>query len=464
MKRLNLFFNVLYLALALLLVGCAKDEVALTGDIYGRITDAKTGEPVKAATVTLMPGGISTTTGGEGYFEFNDLEPGQYTLQISKSGYQTDAKQITIVAGQTASGDKAITPETKNSVISLSTSTLNFGKNETILSFDIVNVGNAGTISYNISGIASWMTVDPVNGTIDMGKSVTIAVKVNRDGIDKAETAILRVNAAGGSLPVVVSVEPSGSGTDPDDPDDPDTPGSDSTDPLQTVKNGLYAYYRFEENTGNSVNGANGGSVIDCYNVDNEIDGTQALLLNSADATFTVPEGLIDTRKMSISFWTKDLSDGHIFHVVKSTNEANYKNAFALSMESGQLKYIATSYSVFYEYSTRPSFNHSDISNGWHMITITSDFNNITFSTVTTSLYIDGQLTDVVTEFANPYTENEVGNRNQNYGAGIKFVLGGSLNSAAGRSFIIDNLRVYNTRLISASEVSQIYEAESMKY
>lgn len=460
MKRLNLFFNVLYLALALLLAGCAKDEVPLTGDVYGRITDAQTGEPVKSATVTLIPGGISTTTGGEGYFEFNDLEPGQYTLQISKSGYQTDAKQITIVAGQTASGDKAITPETKNSVINLSTSTLNFGQNETALSFDIVNVGNAGTISFNISGIASWMTIDPVNGTIDMGKSVTVAVKVNRNGIDKTETAILRVNAAGGSLPVVVSVEPAGSGTDPDDPD---TPGSGSSDPLQTVKNGLYAYYRFEKSTGNSVNGANGGSVVDCYNVDNEIDGTQALLLNSKDATFTVPEGLIDTRKMSISFWAKDLSDGHIFHVVKSTNEVNYKNAFALSMESGQLKYIATSYSVFYEYNTRPAFNHSDISNGWHMITITSDFNNITFSTVTTSLYIDGQLTDVVTEFANPYTENEDGNRNQNYGAGIKFVLGGSLNSATGRSFIIDNLRVYNTRLISASEVLQIYEAESKR-
>lgn len=463
MRKLSVLFNVLCMASLLLLAGCAKDEVDLTGDIYGRVTDAVTGEPVKSATVTLMPGGISTTTGSEGYFEFKDLEPGQYTLQISKSGYRTDAKQITIVAGQTASGDKAITPESKNSVVNVSTSTLNFGQNETVLSFDIVNVGNAGTISYNISGIASWMEVDPVNGTVAMGKSETVAVKVDRSGIDKTETAILRVNAAGGSLSVVVSVEPAGTGTDPDDPDDPDTPGSDPSDPMQTVMNGLYAYYRFEKSTGNSVNGANGGSVVDCYNVDNEVDGTLALLLDGKDATFTVPEGLIDTRKMSISFWAKDLSDGHIFHVVKSTNEVNYKNAFALSMESGQLKYIATSYSVFYEYNIRPAFNHPDISNGWHMITITSDFNNITFSTVTTSLYIDGQLTDVVTEYANPYTENEIGNMNQNYGAGIKFVLGGSLNSAMGRSFIIDNLRVYNTRLISASEVAQIYEAESQR-
>lgn len=463
MRSLSLLFSVLCMMSMLLLAGCAKDEVALTGNIYGRITDAHTGEPVRAATVTLMPGGISTTTGGEGYFEFNELEPGQYTLQISKSGYQTDAKQITIVAGQTASGDKAITPETKNSVINLSTSTLNFGQNISILSFDIVNVGNAGTISYNVSGIASWMNVDPVNGTIDMGKSATVAVKVDRSGIEKAETAILRINAAGGSLPIVVSVEPPGSGTDPENPDNPDIPGNDVTDPLQTVKNGLYAYYRFEKSTGNSVNGAYSGTTVDCYNVDNEIDGTKALLLDSKDATFTVPEGLIDTRKMSISFWTKDLRDGHIFHVVKSTNEVNYKNAFALTMEGGQLKYIATSYSVFYEYNTRPAFNHSDISDGWHMITITSDFNNITFSTVTTSLYIDGVLTDVVTEYANPYTESEVGNKNQNYGAGIKFVLGGALNSAMGRSFIIDNLRVYNTRLISASEVAQIYEAEGRK-
>lgn len=80
-----------------------------------------------------------------------------------------------------------------------------------------------------------------------MGKSATVAVKVDRSGIDKAETAILRINAAGGSLPIVVSVEPSGSGTDPENPDDPDIPGNDVTDPLQTVKNGLYAYYRFEK-------------------------------------------------------------------------------------------------------------------------------------------------------------------------------------------------------------------------
>ena len=200
MRKLSVLFNVLCMASLLLLAGCAKDEVDLTGDIYGRVTDAVTGEPVKSATVTLMPGGISTTTGSEGYFEFKDLEPGPYTLQISKSGYRTDAKQITIVAGQTASGDKAITPESKNSVVNVSTSTLNFGQNETVLSFDIVNVGNAGTISYNISGIASWMEVDPVNGTVDMGKSATVAVKGDRSGIDKTATAIFRGNAEGGLL------------------------------------------------------------------------------------------------------------------------------------------------------------------------------------------------------------------------------------------------------------------------
>ena len=86
MRKLSVLFNVLCMASLLLLEGCAKDEVDLTGDRYGMGTDAVTGEPVKSATVTLMPGGISTTTGSEGYSELKDLEPGQYTWKISKRG------------------------------------------------------------------------------------------------------------------------------------------------------------------------------------------------------------------------------------------------------------------------------------------------------------------------------------------------------------------------------------------
>ena len=95
MKKKNLF-SLLILIIAL--CGCAKDEVETNGTIYGIVNDADNGEPIQDGHIALNPGGKTANTGSDGRYEFLDLEPGQYTIQISKSGYKTNTKRINLFA------------------------------------------------------------------------------------------------------------------------------------------------------------------------------------------------------------------------------------------------------------------------------------------------------------------------------------------------------------------------------
>ena len=98
MKSLN--NKCLYLLMLLLMLSCAKDEEDLTGSIYGKVTDAQSGEVLQGATVTLTPGGISRTTGSDGTYEFLNLEPGQYQVEAKKADYVTNTKSISVVTAK----------------------------------------------------------------------------------------------------------------------------------------------------------------------------------------------------------------------------------------------------------------------------------------------------------------------------------------------------------------------------
>lgn len=635
------------LVLIMVIHACTKDELDVTGSIFGKITDAATSEKLAGVRVSLSPGGESMTTGSDGAFEFPDLEPGQYEIQAQKLNYQTNTKRITVVAGKQASGDLELVPVAKNAKLELSVSTLAFGKDNTDLSFNIINkgnekfnwnisgmdgvnwlsitpitgsveagkshavkvtllrdriagnvettiiinadkesvslkitagleeitskiglsvnklefgteqesmtfnvknIGNAGAVDWTITGIdVDWLTVSPAHGNTDMGKSTAVKVSVDRSKVKGVMSTDFMVVADGESLPMNVTVEEktvqkylavapeildlgtneSGSftirsyngatayqlmtrgdaswitfskisGTIPQyDENVPTTTelisvfadrrgmeagtyscvvivrselgdkeiavsmtvDQSNLGPESVVSNGLYAYFTFEgvssdiTETGlNSV--CKNTSYVSSYN------GTQALKFTASEgSTLTIPEGLVDQRKMSVSFWVKGLTDGHIFHVIKSNNYS----AFCLFMVDGSLKFNATEYTNSYPgYDRVPAFTHNSLSSGWHMVTLVSDFNETTYATVTTKLYVDGIYTDQTTESANPFSEAESGG---NYNHGIKFQFGGSMkrNSTVTLNPVpmtIDNLRVYKSRNLSADEVKTIYNAE----
>ena len=114
-------FSLLFCLIAL--GACEEDPEVLTGNIVGKVTDSSTGEVLQGVTVTVSPGGISRTTGNDGYFEVQNLEPKQYEIQARKEGYTTNNKTVTVITGYDVPGDIQLTPIAQNGKLALDVST-----------------------------------------------------------------------------------------------------------------------------------------------------------------------------------------------------------------------------------------------------------------------------------------------------------------------------------------------------
>ncbi|GHT13893.1 hypothetical protein AGMMS4956_10800 [Bacteroidia bacterium] len=105
MKRIT------FLLCCVLLVGsaCSRKEYNTSAAIYGVVIDNETTDPIGGAAVVLAPGGKTKTTGNDGLYEFNDLDPAQYTITVQKTGYQTNRKTITAVSGESTEANISLT-------------------------------------------------------------------------------------------------------------------------------------------------------------------------------------------------------------------------------------------------------------------------------------------------------------------------------------------------------------------
>lgn len=192
----------------LLFAACAedlKDEIPV-GRISGSVSDKNTGEPVATVNATLSPGGNATVTGSDGSFEFIDLSPGEYSVNINKEGYNGNNKTVTVVAGQTTQAHLLI--ERIPAVITADRTELDFGENYSVntLSFNIVN-NNYEKLSWEMVNNCGWITdVSPKSGSLDYGKTGTIIVKIDRDLLsDGNNTTVLVLSTEGvGSTEITV--------------------------------------------------------------------------------------------------------------------------------------------------------------------------------------------------------------------------------------------------------------------
>lgn len=82
------------------MVSCKPTDYDTFGTLYGIVSDVETAEPVGSASIVLNPGGTSLMSGSDGRFEFQELEPQQYTITVQKNGYSTNRKSVTILAGE----------------------------------------------------------------------------------------------------------------------------------------------------------------------------------------------------------------------------------------------------------------------------------------------------------------------------------------------------------------------------
>lgn len=333
--------------------------------------------------------------------------------------------------------------ESQTGIMNIEPDILDFGKDINEASFTISNTGK-GELSWNVEEMKeNSLTVTPTEGKITAGSSQTVNVQLDRDKMPEELNATLTVSDGKTHKTIQIT-------------------GQKNNSPSLVVGQGLYAYYKFDgdfnDMTENAINGFGNNSPSF---VEGITEGSQAVKFSLTDnSSFIVPKAITDSRTLTVSFWGKDFSDGNIFYLVSSNNNASM---FTFTMSQGSLKFVTTRYNNEYQYSNRPAFTHPTITDGkWHHIALVSDFNNIEYATTTTSLYVDGVLVDTITEYVNPFEE---GTHSQaSYGTGIKFIMGGNVTierkTVNGTNMTIDNFRVYNTRCLSDKEIKQIYDAK----
>ena len=207
MKKIKLVMGVvLVLALGLFSTSCKK-EVA-TGKIQGLVTNYATSEPIQGVNISLSPTGASAVTGSDGRYEFNNLEPGNYTVQGTKSGFESNTKNITITSGNVSSGDMQLRPAATG--FRLNVDYLDFGTNFTQMSFKIINVSTTNAMSWEIVESLNWLETSPSTGSIQGGQETTVNVAIDRSLLSQTTTANITVRSADHSVVLPINVTVSG--------------------------------------------------------------------------------------------------------------------------------------------------------------------------------------------------------------------------------------------------------------
>ncbi len=323
--------------------------------------------------------------------------------------------------------------------MSVSPLSLDFGKEATEQTFTISNVGTA-ELAWNITVPEEMgLKVSNVSGVTAPSGSKQITVTLDRSVMP--ETINTTIEVSDGTRKESVAVKA--------------VKGSDIAGTV--VTQGLYVYYKFDDNfedaTENEIHGFGTASPSFVEGITPE---SKAVKFSKTDnSTFVVANPIIDSKEMTISFWGKDFSDGHIFHMTSS-----YENdpMCTLTMIDGQLKFVVTRQNNGnYNYNAQ-AFVHPTLTDGkWHHIVILSDFCISQSSVITNTLYVDGQKVNSVTESTFAWASS--------YGSGTNFTMGGKYEFGHNHSFTatnmsVDNFRVYDTRRLSASEIKEIYNAK----
>ena len=207
--------KIIYLLVGIILFGglyysCAPED--LPGSIYGTVVDKATGEPIKSAGVELSPSGLKTVTGSEGQFEFTELDPGKYTLIITKTGYLDGVSHtIEVKPGQQAKGDvqiEKLPPALK--VVDdnrQEISTLDFGSaiDDVARSFSLFNDGTE-SLEWQITVTADWIkSVSKIEGVLSAGATQSLIVTIDRTKLNSGEnTTTAHITSNNGSKQLTI--------------------------------------------------------------------------------------------------------------------------------------------------------------------------------------------------------------------------------------------------------------------
>lgn len=321
---------------------------------------------------------------------------------------------------------------------------INFGTDLTSQTVNIRNIGKSA-LSWSVTGyVDPAITVTPDKGTVAPGGNGVAIVSLDRSLISDSYLTSLIFTDGISEETVIISANNSGS----------DVPGGGDDNPGSlVVTNGLTASYKFNDSF-DDLNGIYDGFGINDPVFVTGVSGQAVKFSKVNESADHIPYGLINSKSFSISFWAMNLADGLIFYSKCTDNN----NRFVLSMDGGYLRFICTKYNNQHQYSSdKLRFSHGKISDSeWHHFVITSDYNSTTAWKWNSVLYIDGKRVSTITEDDGSNTGES------NYPN--EFIIGGSCNNytytLTCSNFSMDNLRIYDTRVLTAQEIKEIYNAQ----
>lgn len=437
MKKL---FYFLMMTSLLAFVSCEKNKKEVDvptvklGSISGLVTDyANANAPIAGATVTLNTKGLTKTTGSDGRFEFVNIEPGSYTLQVMANNYQATTKQVTVRADQNVNCDFQLDKSSAN--IDINPMNLSYGKGVSEMSFTIKN-NSSNQLTYSISNIPSYLTLTSKSGLIAAkGSQAIVATVTNRSSITESVNSQMLVSIGGESFVINIFVEGTGGSGGGDNPGQ-GTGGSDD------VTRGLLAYFTFDnESATNLKDNTNNGSLRGdniSYITDTPNGKGKALSLGNKEYV-KLPKNILDgASAFSISMWVKDFGVGPLF--VSTFSDDTWNGSPRLFIDESNY-FVADGTEEIYDTAVRFGLKATNYqSSGWHMITAT-------FANSKIYLYIDGSLVDSISH--DPQTK----------GRGTITSIGGVANNIWNNSMKIDNVRIYSVSLTD-KEVTSLYKYE----
>lgn len=89
------------IVLATLFVTCTPEEYDHFATITGTVIDDESEDGLSGVQITMLPGGRKAYTGSDGFFQFNEVDSQQWTLQAQKTGYKTERIHVYPNAGET---------------------------------------------------------------------------------------------------------------------------------------------------------------------------------------------------------------------------------------------------------------------------------------------------------------------------------------------------------------------------
>lgn len=412
-----------------------------TGNIHGLVTDYNNANaPIAGATVTLNVKGLTKTTGSDGRYEFTNIEPGTYTIQVMASNYRTTTKQVTVYADQQALCDFQL----RESAVTIYPIALHYGKDVNEMSFTITN-NSANLQNFSIDNIPSYLTLSATSGVItSRGNKVIIATLNSRP----QETRHGKMLVTVGSEDYEINITVVGSNARSDEEEEEGDEGGGASPSTGDVTRGLLCYYNFDDGTAkNAKDGTNNGvlnGTMSSYITDTPNGRGQALSLAEKEYVAIRNNVLGEARAFSVSLWAKDFSSGTLFI---NKMPGDYAEGSPRILIDSDMKFQA---SAANEYELFDWSANSYASSGWHMITVT-------FANKKDDLYIDGLWV------------SGVSSRDTRAKGTDGMTIGGCAKAKDRESSFgyrlwnsamkVDNVRIYNVQL-TEDEVAKLYQYE----